>query len=103
MIADGYGISFQGDENILELDSGASEHLCDLKKNNNLICIPWKGEFYGIWTISQFKKIIWQEKKRGRGYLVTSGSELSQLHSFYTRQLWEKTWVKHGAVADMGR
>lgn len=34
------------------------------KKQKNLICIPWKGEFYGIWTISKFKKNYMTGKKK---------------------------------------
>lgn len=32
-----------GDENILELDSGASEHLCDLKKKQQPYLYTLKG------------------------------------------------------------
>ena len=79
-----------GDENILELDSGANEHLCDLKKKNLFVYLE-RVNFMVYELYLNLNKLYDRKKKRRRGYLVTSGSELSQLHSFYTRQLWEKT------------
>lgn len=48
-LANGYGVSLQGDENVLELTLAMLAQLCDCTKTNN-------GEFYGMLIISQFKK-----------------------------------------------
>lgn len=80
-----------GDENTLELDSGASEHLCDLKKKYLFVYLERVNFMVYELYLNLKKNYMTGKKKRGRGYLVTFGSELSQLHSFYTRQLWEKT------------
>ena len=57
----GYRVSFCGDENVLEIDGGDCTTLNRVKATKLL----WNGGFYGMWIISQIKRLkLHQFKKR---------------------------------------
>lgn len=58
MIANGYNVSFGGDENVLELVVNFAQ-LCEYIKSTGLYIL---NEFYSMWVIFQFLKL----RKKGR-------------------------------------
>lgn len=42
-----HGISYQGNENVLEVNSSNTVHLCKYSKNQGIVPTK-KGDFYGI-------------------------------------------------------